>query len=66
MKPAGGIRVAKQAIQYLVMVNEVLGPKWLTPSMFRFGASVLLNDILKQIYKEMTGRYYYEKAFSWD
>lgn len=66
MKPAGGIRTAKLAIQYLVMVNEVLGPKWLTPEMFRFGASVLLNDVLKQIYKELTGRYYYEKAFSWD
>ena len=66
MKPAGGIRNAKLAIQYLVMVNEVLGPDWLTPDLFRFGASTLLNDILKQIYKQLTGRYYYDKSFSWD
>jgi deoxyribose-phosphate aldolase len=66
MKPAGGIRTAKQAIQYLVMVNETLGPEWLTPSMFRFGASALVNDLLKQIYKELTGVYYYDKAFSLD
>ena len=66
MKPAGGIRNAKQAIQYLVMVNETLGPEWLTPDLFRFGASSLLNDLLKQIYKQITGRYYYDKAFSLD
>ncbi len=66
MKPAGGIRTAKQAIQYLCMVNEVLGPDWLTPDMFRFGASSLLNDVLKQIYKQITGRYYYDKIFSID
>lgn len=66
MKPAGGIRTAKQAIQYLCMVNETLGPEWLTPDLFRFGASALLNDLLKQIFKEATGRYYYEKAFSLD
>ncbi len=66
MKPAGGIRTAKQAIQYLCMVSETLGPEWLTPDLFRFGASVLLNDLLKQIFKELTGRYYYEKAFSLD
>ena len=66
MKPAGGIRTAKQAIQYLCMVNEVLGSEWLTPDLFRFGASTLLNDVLKQIYKQMTGRYYYDKAFSLD
>lgn len=66
MKPAGGIRTAKQAIHYLCMVNETLGSQWLTPDLFRFGASSLLNDVLKQIYKQITGRYYYSKAFSMD
>ena len=66
MKPAGGIRTAKQAIHYLCMVNETLGAEWLTPEMFRFGASALVNDLLKQIFKELTGRYYYDKAFSLD
>lgn len=66
MKPAGGIRTAKQSIQYLCMVSEVMGPDWMTPDLFRFGASVLLNDVLKQIYKEYTGRYYYDKGFSID
>lgn len=66
MKPAGGIRTSKQAIHYLCMVNETLGQDWLTPDWFRFGASVLLNDILRQIFKQVTGRYYYEKAFSTD
>ena len=49
MKPAGGIRTAKQAIQYLVVVNETLGADWLTPDRFRLGASSLLNDVLMQI-----------------
>src|SRR5437867_4091267 len=49
MKPAGGIRTSKQAIQYLVMVNETLGRDWMTPDMFRIGASTLANDILMQI-----------------
>ena len=49
MKPAGGIRTAKQAIQNLVIVNETLGPDWLTPDRFRLGASSLLNDVLMQI-----------------
>ncbi len=66
MKPAGGIRTTKQAIHYLCMVNETLGDEWLTPDLFRFGASALVNDLLKQIYKELTGRYYYDKAFSLD
>lgn len=66
VKPAGGIRTSKQAIQYLCMVNEVLGPEWMNPHMFRFGASALVNDLLKQIYKEITGNYYYDKAFSID
>lgn len=66
MKPAGGIRTAKQALHYLCMVSEVMGPEWMNPHLFRFGASVLLNDVLKQIYKEYTGRYFYEKSFSLD
>ncbi len=66
MKPAGGIRTAKQAIHYLCMVNETLGSDWLTPKLFRFGASALLNDLLRQIYKEAVGHYYYDKAFSLD
>ncbi len=57
IKPAGGIRVAKQAVQYLVVLNETLGAEWLTPDLFRFGASSLLNDVLMQIRKERTGRY---------
>jgi len=57
MKPAGGIRTAKEAIQYLVVLYETLGPRWMTPDRFRFGASSLLNDILMQIEKERTGRY---------
>lgn len=57
MKPAGGISNAKLALQYLVMVKEVLGPKWLTPEWFRFGASSLTNDLLMQIRKQETGRY---------
>ena len=57
VKVAGGVRAAKQAIQYLVMVYETLGPEWLTPDRFRIGASTLLNDVLMQIDKERTGRY---------
>jgi deoxyribose-phosphate aldolase len=57
MKPAGGIRVAKEAIQYLVVLYETLGPRWMTPDRFRFGASSLLNDVLMQIEKERTGAY---------
>ncbi len=49
MKPAGGIRAAKSAIAYLVMVKETLGDEWLTPSLFRFGASTLANDLLRQL-----------------
>tara|TARA_Y100000768_G_scaffold388859_1_gene388000 strand:+ start:14126 stop:15082 length:957 start_codon:yes stop_codon:yes gene_type:complete len=66
MKPAGGIKTAKQAIHYLCMVNETLGSDWLTPDLFRFGASSLLNDLLKQIFKQVTGRYYYDDVFSMD
>ena len=57
MKPAGGIRTAKEAISYLVVLYETLGPRWMTPDLFRFGASSLLNDVLQQIQKERTGRY---------
>ena len=57
VKPAGGIRSAKDAIKYLVMVNEVAGPDWLNPDWFRFGASTLLNDLLMQRTKMATGRY---------
>jgi deoxyribose-phosphate aldolase len=57
VKPAGGIRTAKDAIKYLVLVNEVAGGDWLDPSWFRFGASTLLNDLLMQRTKMTTGRY---------
>src|SRR4051794_15669490 len=57
VKPAGGIRSSKDAIKYLVMVNEVAGPDWLDPDWFRFGASTLLNDLLMQRTKMRTGRY---------
>jgi deoxyribose-phosphate aldolase len=57
VKPAGGIRTAKDAIRYLVMVNETTGEDWLDPRWFRFGASSLLNDLLMQRTKMMTGRY---------
>jgi deoxyribose-phosphate aldolase len=66
VKAAGGIRNAKQAVQYLVLVNETLGPEWLTPDLFRFGASSLLNDILLQIRKEKTGRYQSPDYFTID
>jgi deoxyribose-phosphate aldolase len=57
IKVAGGVRAAKQAIQYLVLVHETLGADWMTPDRFRIGASSLLNDVLMQIEKERTGRY---------
>src|SRR5690606_9070442 len=57
VKPAGGIRTTKDAIKYLVMVNEIAGPDWLDPTWFRFGASSLLNDLLLQRTKMLTGRY---------
>jgi deoxyribose-phosphate aldolase len=66
MKPAGGIRVAKEAIQYLVVLYETLGPRWMTPDRFRFGASSLLNDVLMQIEKERTGRYQGPDHFTLD
>ncbi len=66
MKPAGGIRHAKQAVQYLVQLHETLGPEWLTPDLYRLGASSLLNDVLMQIRKEKTGRYQSPDYFTLD
>ncbi|MEN9662849.1 MAG: Deoxyribose-phosphate aldolase [Verrucomicrobiota bacterium] len=57
MKPAGGIRTAKQALQFLIAVKETLGDEWLTNTRYRFGASALLNDLIRQIEKEREGRY---------
>jgi deoxyribose-phosphate aldolase len=57
VKVAGGIRTAKDAIRYLVLVNEIAGPAWLTPRFFRIGASTLLNDLLMQRAKQLTGLY---------
>ncbi len=57
VKPAGGIRHSKDAIKYLVMVNEIAGGDWLDPDWFRFGASTLLNDLLMQRSKLKTGAY---------
>jgi deoxyribose-phosphate aldolase len=66
MKPAGGIRTAKQAIQYLCVLHETLGPDWLTPDLFRFGASSLLNDVLLQLRKQRTGVYRSPDEFTLD
>ena len=57
VKVAGGVRSAKDAIRYLVVVNETVGEAWLDPSLFRFGASSLLNDLLMQRQKQLTGAY---------
>jgi len=57
VKPAGGIRTAKDALKYLVTVSEVAGPDWLSPDRFRFGASTLLNDLLMQRKKLSSGHY---------
>jgi len=64
MKPAGGIRTAKQSLAYLVMVKETLGDDWLTPDLFRFGASTLANDVLMQIVKTVDGNYQGPDYFS--
>ncbi len=66
MKPAGGIRTAKQALHNLVLVKETLGDAWLTPDLFRLGASTLLNDVLMQLEKERTGAYQSGDYFSKD
>jgi deoxyribose-phosphate aldolase len=66
MKPAGGIRTSKQAVQYLVQLYETLGAEWLTPDLYRLGASSLLNDVLMQIRKEKSGRYQSPDYFTLD
>ena len=66
MKPAGGISTAKIALQYLVMLNEVLGEKWMNKNYFRFGASSLVNDLLMQLVKTETGMYQSPNYFSKD
>lgn len=64
MKPAGGIRTAKEALAYLVMLNETLGEDWMTPDLFRFGASTLANDVLMQIARLIDGNYQSPDYFS--
>jgi deoxyribose-phosphate aldolase len=64
MKPAGGIKTAKQSLQFLIAVKETLGDAWLTKKRYRFGASSLLNDLLRQIEKEKTGAYQAPYYFS--
>ena len=66
MKPAGGIRTSKQAVQYLCLLYETLGSAWLTPDLFRFGASSLLNDVLLQLRKQRTGIYRSPDEFTLD
>ena len=66
MKPAGGIRTAKQAVQYLCVLHETLGVEWMTPDLFRFGASSLLNDVLLQLRKQRTGIYRSPDEFTLD
>jgi deoxyribose-phosphate aldolase len=64
MKPAGGIRTAKQALQFLIAVKETLGDAWLNNQRYRFGASSLLNDLLRQLARERTGAYQAPYYFS--
>jgi deoxyribose-phosphate aldolase len=64
MKPAGGIKTAKQSLQFLIAVKETLGDAWLTRRRYRFGASSLLNDLLRQLEKERTGAYQAPYHFS--
>ena len=64
MKPAGGIRTARQALHFLIAVKETLGDEWLNNRRYRFGASSLLNDLLRQLEKERTGAYQAPYAFS--
>ena len=64
MKPAGGIRRAKAALHQLVMVKETLGDSWLTPKLFRFGASSLTNDLLRQLVRQERDRYMADHDFS--
>jgi deoxyribose-phosphate aldolase len=64
MKPAGGIRTAKESLAYLVMLSETLGDEWMTPDLFRFGASTLANDVLMQVAKLADGSYQSAEYFS--
>jgi len=66
VKPAGGISTAKQSLQYLVMLHEILGDEWMNKEMFRFGASQLANDILMQLKKHESGIYQSPEYFSKD
>jgi deoxyribose-phosphate aldolase len=66
MKPAGGISTSKVALAYLVLLRETLGSEWLTPDLFRFGASTLLNDVLMQLRKETEGAYQSADYFTLD
>ena len=66
MKPAGGIRTAKQALQFLIAVKETLGDAWLNNAHYRFGASSLLNDLLRQLETQRTGAYQAPYTFSDD
>lgn len=66
IKPAGGISTSKSALQYLVMVKETLGNRWLCNEWFRFGASALANDVLMQLQKEISGVYQSADYFSKD
>src|SRR2546429_7831864 len=66
MKPAGGIRQAKQAVQYLVQLHETPRPDWLTPALYRLAESALLNDVLMQLRKEKTGTYQSPDYFTVD
>jgi len=56
-KPAGGIRTARQSLEWLIMIKEELGREWMEPNLFRFGASSLLTDIERQLEHHTTGRY---------
>jgi deoxyribose-phosphate aldolase len=66
VKVAGGVRTAKDAIRYLVLVREIAGPEWLSPALFRIGASSLLNDLLMQRSKQLTGAYAGADYFTMD
>ena len=66
VKVAGGVRTAKDAIRYLVLVRETAGAEWLSPALFRIGASSLLNDLLMQRSKQLTGAYAGPEYFTLD
>jgi deoxyribose-phosphate aldolase len=66
MKPAGGIKTTKDALAYLILLNETLGDEWMTPELFRLGASSVLNDLLMQYKKQHSGYYQSGDYFSLD